>query len=69
MHYFSKHWSDLSLFKEIVLLISKFLQILELTVGQNNFENKIPFLKSILCIKHTVANVHNDLLILLPFPT
>ena len=49
---FTKNYSDLSLFEQIVLVISNFLQILGLqpriskfflTVGQNNFGNKIPF--------------------------
>jgi hypothetical protein len=49
MHSITKNCSDLLLFKQIVLVISKFFQIssrsleqLFLTVGQNNFVNKIP---------------------------
>ena len=58
-HFVTNNFSDLSLFQQIVLVISKFLQILGLqpriskvflgdleqfflTVGQNNFWNKIP---------------------------
>ena len=61
-HSVTKNCSDLSLFEQIVLVISKFLQILGLqpwiskvfldqveqfflTIGQNNFGNKIPFLR------------------------
>ena len=46
-HSLTKNCSDLSLFEKVVLVISKFLQSLEqffLTVGRNNFGNKIPFL-------------------------
>ena len=48
-HSVTKNCSDISLFEQIVLLISRFLQILGLrfriskvflTVGQNNFENE-----------------------------
>ena len=45
---FTKHCSDLSLFEQIVLVISKYLEIFSrsreqffLIVGQNNFGNKI----------------------------
>ena len=61
-HSVTENCSDLSQFEDIVLVISKFLQILGiqpriskdfsqslaqffLTVGQNNFGNKIPFLQ------------------------
>ena len=60
-HSVTKNCSDLSLFEQIVLVISKLLQILGLqpriskvfsitrtiffTVGQNNYGNKVPFLK------------------------
>ena len=58
-HSITKIGSDYSLLEQIVPLISKFLQIIGLqpriflnsieqfflTVGQNHFENKIPFLK------------------------
>ena len=58
-HSVTKNCFDLSLFKKIVIVISKYLQTLGLqpqiskmflikehfflTVGQNNFGNKIPF--------------------------
>ena len=55
-HSVTKNCSDLSLFEQIVQVVSKFLQILSnfksfsrsleqffLTVGQNNFGNKITF--------------------------
>merc|ERR1711997_1210896 len=74
-HSVTKNCSDLSLFEQIVLVISKFLQILGLqpriskffsitrtffflTVGQNNFGNKIPFF--VLIKKYYLAYSHSS---------
>ena len=40
-HSVTKNCSDLSLFEQIVLMISKVVEQFFLTVGQNNFGNKI----------------------------
>ena len=66
----TKSCSDLSLFEEIVLVISnsqpsasnfkKFSPSLEeffLTVGHNNFGNKIPFMAMRSCILEKVAKI------------
>ena len=67
MHSMAKNCSDLSLFEQIVRVISKILQILRLqpriskrfsrspeqfflTEGQNNFDNKIPFMDSFTAV-------------------
>ena len=74
-HSVTKKCSDLSLFEQIVLVISKFLEIFSrslehffLTVGQNNFGNKIPFtdvvnwflqLKNVIWISKLGPNLQN----------
>ena len=75
-HSFNENCSELSLFEKIVLVISIFLQILGhqppifecffyhwnffLTLGQNNFGNKIPFLLTGITHPFNVSVFHNE---------